>query len=90
MAGEASATTMTTKSALDFVVDKQDLRQCKFVTAEGSSEIDLQSGRYCSRRKVWVTSNNITYAVFGETMDYWSFFRRRRGGEGFRLGASGW
>jgi len=32
-----------------------------------------------------LTSNNITYAIFGEAMSYWSFFPADPAGEGCRV-----
>ncbi len=59
----------------DFLVSRQDLRQCKFAPAPSSPEIELQSGQVLLRvDKFAFTSNNITYAVFGDAMQYWNFF----------------
>lgn len=57
---------------MDFQVNRQNLRQCRFepqpplVPAQGEALLHIE--RYA------FTANNITYAVFGEAMAYWSFF----------------
>ncbi len=59
----------------DFIVRRQDLRQYKFVPAPQPAEIELQPGQVLLRvDKFAFTSNNITYAVFGDAMQYWNFF----------------
>jgi hypothetical protein len=57
---------------VDFLVAKDDLHRCRFVEAEppelepGQAQLEVAS--------FGLTSNNITYAMFGEAMSYWSFF----------------
>ena len=66
---------MTVEPQLDFIVRRDDLRQCKFVRAPELAEIELEPGQALLRvTKFGFTSNNITYAAFGEAMEYWSFF----------------
>jgi hypothetical protein len=61
--------------ALDFLVKKDDLRQSKFVPAAEPDEIELEDGQaLIAVDKFGFTSNNITYAAFGEAMNYWAFF----------------
>jgi hypothetical protein len=60
-------------TATDFIVRHDDLRQCRFLPAP--ADIELQPGQLLLRvDKFAFTANNITYAVFGETMGYWKFF----------------
>jgi hypothetical protein len=57
---------------VDFLVAKDDLHRCQFVDAEAQ---ELEPGQARLRvASFGLTSNNITYAMFGETMSYWSFF----------------
>lgn len=61
--------------AFDFIVKKDDLRTCKFVPANGPDQTDLQPGQVILRvDKFAFTSNNVTYAAFGDAMSYWNFF----------------
>src|SRR5205085_863172 len=67
---------MTTKP-LEFLVRKDDLH-----TADFSSPSDRTLGKNQVRLEVEafaLTANNITYAVFGDAMQYWSFFPARDG-----------
>lgn len=56
----------------DFVVARKDLRQHKLVEtalpALGPDEVLVKVGDFA------FTSNNVTYAAFGEAMQYWDFF----------------
>jgi hypothetical protein len=62
-------------TALDFIVRRDDLRQCKCVPAAEPDEIDLRRGEVLLRiAKFAFTSNNVTYAAFGDAMRYWDFF----------------
>jgi hypothetical protein len=64
-----------TSSALDFIVKRDDFHTCKFVPAPGLDEIALEDSRVLLRVEHFAfTSNNITYAAFGEKMSYWDFF----------------
>lgn len=60
---------------VDFIVDRSDLRRCRFAAAPAAEEIDLAPGQVllCVDRFAF-TANNVTYAVAGEMMSYWSFF----------------
>jgi hypothetical protein len=70
MSGNAGAS-----QGIDFVVRRDDLRTCDFVTGESSETDSLQRGELKLRiDKFALTSNNVTYAVFGDAMDYWEFF----------------
>ena len=62
-------------TALDFVVKRDDLPTCKFVTAPTAEQITLEAGQILLRIDHFAfTSNNVTYAAFGEAMSYWNFF----------------
>jgi hypothetical protein len=57
---------------VDFLVAKDDLHRCRFVDAEPP---ELEPGQALLQvASFGLTSNNITYAMFGEAMSYWSFF----------------
>ena len=56
----------------DFLVKRGDLRQCRI---EESAAPELEPGQALLRvDRFGLTSNNVTYAVFGEAMSYWDFF----------------
>jgi hypothetical protein len=56
----------------DFLVKRGDLRECRI---EESTAPALESGQALLRvDRFGLTSNNVTYAVFGEAMSYWDFF----------------
>jgi hypothetical protein len=57
---------------MDFLVAKDDLHRCRFAESEPP---ELQDGQAQLRVDAFgLTANNITYAMFGEAMSYWSFF----------------
>ena len=57
---------------VDFLVGRKDLRQCRFADAPRpvvkEGEVLLRADQFA------FTSNNVTYAVFGDAMNYWAFF----------------
>jgi NADPH:quinone reductase-like Zn-dependent oxidoreductase len=57
---------------MDFLIAKDDLHRCRFdqrpAPEPGSGQALLRVDAF------GLTSNNITYATFGEAMSYWSFF----------------
>jgi Protein of unknown function (DUF2855) len=56
----------------DFLVRRDELRECRIVE---SAAPRLEPGEALLRVESFgLTANNITYAVFGEAMSYWSFF----------------
>jgi len=63
--------------AWDFVVSKGDLRRAEVVEAP-PSELGEGQARLAIERFA-LTSNNITYALFGEAMRYWDFFPAAEG-----------
>jgi NADPH:quinone reductase-like Zn-dependent oxidoreductase len=62
---------------MDFLVAKDDLHNCRFedtpAPTPGLGEALLRVDAF------GLTSNNITYAMFGEAMSYWSFFQAPEG-----------
>jgi hypothetical protein len=56
----------------DFLVKRDDLRECRIVESEppavGPDQALLRVDSF------GLTANNVTYAVMGEAMSYWSFF----------------
>ena len=56
----------------DFLVKRNDLRECRVAESEVP---ELEPGQALLRVETFgLTANNITYAVFGEMMSYWDFF----------------
>jgi hypothetical protein len=64
---------------MDFLVDRQDLRRCRFTdAAEEPSE--LAPGQQRIRiEKFAFTANNVTYGAVGEMIGYWKFFPAEAG-----------
>ena len=61
--------------ALDFIVERDNLRQCRFVPGVESGRTELEDGQVLLRVDSFAfTANNVTYAVAGDMMSYWSFF----------------
>jgi Protein of unknown function (DUF2855) len=62
---------------MDFLVAKDDLHRCRAVDAPPS---ELEPGQALLAVDAFgLTSNNITYAMFGQAMSYWSFFPAEEG-----------
>jgi hypothetical protein len=57
---------------MDFLVDRKDLHRCRFEDGVGEALADGQARLEVA--SFGLTSNNITYAMFGEAMSYWEFF----------------
>jgi uncharacterized protein DUF2855 len=56
----------------DFLVKCGDLRQCRIAESE---PFEVEPGQALLRVDTFgLTANNVTYAVMGEAMSYWSFF----------------
>jgi Protein of unknown function (DUF2855) len=72
---------MTAPAAyLDFLVKRDDLHIWMFAPAAVPETIALQRGQVLMKiDKFAFTSNNITYAVFGDAMCYWNFFAAPEG-----------
>jgi NADPH:quinone reductase-like Zn-dependent oxidoreductase len=69
---------MSRVSGLDFIVDKSAWHKTRFVETELSTE--LAPGQVLFRvDRFAFTANNITYAMAGEMLRYWSFFPREEG-----------
>ena len=69
---------MANVNALDFTVKIDELHESQFVTKTYSEE--LSSNQVLLEiEKVSFTSNNITYGVIGEQMNYWNFFPAQSG-----------
>ena len=67
--------TLVDASALDFIVRRDDLRSCRLVSTPAPGADALQPGQVLMCiDKFAFTSNNVTYAAFGEAMSYWNFF----------------
>ena len=59
--------------SIDFIVRRDDLRTCKCVG--DVSDTELEPGQVQLRvEKFAVTANNVSYAVYGESIGYWGFF----------------
>jgi len=57
---------------MDFLVKRDDLHTCR---VEDGDIAELEPGQALLRIDSFgLTTNNITYAVFGEAMSYWDFF----------------
>jgi NADPH:quinone reductase-like Zn-dependent oxidoreductase len=61
----------------DFLVKRDDLRECR---VEESGLPEIEPGQALLRVDSFgLTANNVTYAVMGEAMSYWSFFPAEEG-----------
>ncbi|MDX6599638.1 MAG: hypothetical protein QOE87_3525, partial [Gaiellales bacterium] len=61
----------------DFLVKRDDLHGCRIVETEPPA---LEDGQALLRVDSFgLTANNVTYAVFGDAMSYWSFFPAEEG-----------
>ena len=59
----------------DFLVRRADLRETALVRGPRSDALELAAGELLLRvDRFALTANNVTYAVFGDAMAYWSFF----------------
>ncbi len=66
--------------ALDFLVSRSDLRECRFADAPEPDHVELAEGAALLRvDRFALTANNITYAVAGDLMSYWDFFPAEAG-----------
>ena len=76
--------TASTLAASDFLVKRNDLRDCKFVVAPPASAVALAPGQVLLQVDQFAfTSNNVTYGAFGDAMSYWNFFPAGAGQEGW-------
>lgn len=61
--------------AVDFQVRRNDLRETRVVPLAAPDEVELAPGEVLVKvDRFAFTANNITYAVFGDGMNYWDFF----------------
>lgn len=66
--------------ALDFVVRRDDLHVHKFVSGAANADTKLEAGQILIKVDQFAfTSNNVTYAAFGDAMSYWNFFPAEEG-----------
>jgi hypothetical protein len=67
---------MNADHGLRFLVARQDLRRTRYTAdPHAPGELPLSEGQARLRvAQFALTSNNITYAAFGEVMKYWQFF----------------
>lgn len=66
---------------LDFLVRRDNLRECRSDPAPAPALRDGEA--LLAIEKFALTANNITYAVFGEAMQYWNFFPVREEQKGW-------
>jgi hypothetical protein len=57
---------------VDFELNRKDLHDSRFIAVDRPSPANGEA--LLRVESFGLTSNNITYAVFGEAMNYWSFF----------------
>ncbi len=66
--------------AVDFIVNRSDLRQADFVPGRDSADSALESGQVLLRvDRFAFTANNITYGAVGDMIGYWNFFPAKDG-----------
>ncbi|MES2070458.1 MAG: DUF2855 family protein, partial [Pseudomonadota bacterium] len=59
----------------EFIVERENLRSSKFISSALPTADTLADGQVLLKiDKFAFTSNNVTYAAFGEAMSYWNFF----------------
>ncbi len=64
---------------VDFIVDRENLRRCRFVRSQASTT-ELQPEQALLRVDTFAfTANNVTYASAGDLMSYWDFFPAQAG-----------
>jgi len=66
--------------AVDFVVNRKNLAECRFVSAKDLANVELGTGELLvAVDRFALTANNVTYAVAGDMLNYWSFFPAEEG-----------
>jgi hypothetical protein len=58
---------------IDFQVKRDELHECRFVRSP-DGEVRERGDVLLAIDRFAFTSNNITYAVAGDMLDYWGFF----------------
>lgn len=65
---------------IEFIVQKSHLPECKVVALEVPTAENLPEGKVVLKVDQFAfTSNNVTYAAFGNAMKYWDFFPTQEG-----------
>lgn len=63
------------RQTLELIVNQQDFKDIRWVTREASRYTDPDAGQILVEvEKFALTANNITYMVFGDTLNYWDYF----------------
>src|SRR6185312_2714194 len=57
---------------MDFLISREDLHETRFDESPAPAPSDGEA--VLTVESFGLTSNNITYAAFGEAMSYWKFF----------------
>lgn len=71
---------MTDKTVLNLLVKKDDLRTTRLDKSTLPTTDELADGQVLFKVDEFaLTANNITYAVFGDAMQYWNFFPAEEG-----------
>lgn len=66
--------------AVDFLVNRANLSECRFVDVPAAANVDLAAGELLiAVDRFALTANNVTYAVAGDMLNYWSFFPAQAG-----------
>jgi hypothetical protein len=61
--------------AVDFLVNRTDLTDCRFAEVAPAEEAPLEEGEILLGVELFaLTANNLTYAVLGDSLGYWRFF----------------
>lgn len=72
--------TTTASSAFDFLVRRNALGETRIAPTRVIDDVDLDPGQALAAIDAFAfTANNITYAVFGDAMQYWDFYQAPEG-----------
>jgi hypothetical protein len=67
-------------AAVDFLVRRTNLAECRFAPAKSPADVDLEPGEALLAVDAFaLTANNVTYGVAGDMLNYWSFFPAEEG-----------
>jgi uncharacterized protein DUF2855 len=70
----------TDHGPVDFLVKRTNLAECRFAPAPAAAEVELAAGEVLvAVDRFALTANNVTYAVAGDMLSYWSFFPAEAG-----------
>ncbi len=65
---------------VDFLVNRSNLADCRFAPAPADADVELAPGEVLvAVDRFALTANNVTYAVAGDMLSYWSFFPAEAG-----------